>query len=404
MVRPLTPVLLAVVLLGAACDSDEEAADGSTTVESTTTTTTLPPHPGPLVIVDGFGDVITIEPDGSDLNQVTDHGGTVGVWQPLFAPDGETLMWSESGSDGFSLVVQEPDEQLRFPMASLTFYSMWSPDGSQIATLHNGPTGGVELEVIDLASEARTVVSSGASYYFSWDPEGTGFVSHIGGNALSVDRGDGASILDNTTGDFQAPSWSEAGLIYARGGLLIRRATVDSEPTVLADLPGPVTIAVGPSGRRVAVQSIGPDTEPIEAAFQSAPEIPANRVAVIDLESGSVEIATREPAFSFFWSPDGSALLLLTSSDREGELAWSVWQDGTRGDPVSFVPNGVLVRDVLPFFDQYSQSWSPWAADSSAFAFVGRLDGQEGVWVQHLGDDSPTFVTQGSWVAWSPLP
>ena len=61
-----------------------------------------------------------------------------------------------------------------------------------------------------------------------------------------------------------------------------------------------------------------------------------------------------------------------------------------------------MLQDTFPFFPQYAQSLSFWAPDSSAFAFAGQVEGQGGIWVQDLAEDSPTMVSDGTWVAWSP--
>jgi TolB protein len=61
-----------------------------------------------------------------------------------------------------------------------------------------------------------------------------------------------------------------------------------------------------------------------------------------------------------------------------------------------------MLQDTFPFFPQYAQSISFWSPDSSAFAFAGLVDGDDGIWVQHLDEDAPTMVSDGVWVAWSP--
>ena len=67
-----------------------------------------------------------------------------------------------------------------------------------------------------------------------------------------------------------------------------------------------------------------------------------------------------------------------------------------------FVVEPTWLRDFLPFFDQYAQSVRLWSPDGSGFAFPGTIDGEVGIWIQHLDEDAPEKIGGGSWVAWSP--
>jgi hypothetical protein len=59
------------------------------------------------------------------------------------------------------------------------------------------------------------------------------------------------------------------------------------------------------------------------------------------------------------------------------------------------------VDEVLQFFDQYGQSLQLWSPDSAAFALVGAIKGDPGVWVHTIGGGDPVKVYDGSWVSWS---
>ena len=65
------------------------------------------------------------------------------------------------------------------------------------------------------------------------------------------------------------------------------------------------------------------------------------------------------------------------------------------------MPAPGLLRDLVPFFDQYAQSMTLWSPDGSAFAFPGVVDGEDGIWVQELAGADPRRIAGGSWVAWS---
>ena len=122
---------------------------------------------------------------------------------------------------------------------------------------------------------------------------------------------------------------------------------------------------------------------------------------VLDLADGTQHEVTAEPAAGFWWSPDGSRLLVLGIED-EG-LRWRVWDGTSLQDFASFVPSGTFLRDFLPFFDQYARSMTLWAPDGNAFAYPAIDDGGTArIWVQRLDGSEPRPVADGVWAAWSP--
>ena len=355
---------------------------------------------GKLVVVDGRGDVVTMLPDGTERRALTDDGGTVVHRQPLWSPAGDRLAWADVAGSEFALVISDSVTAVSIPMPALPFFSMWSPDGTRIGVLHNAPGGGLDLEIVDVIEESAAVVAGGAPFYFSWRPDGTQLVSHVGAATLSILGPDGATPLGETAGNFQTPSWTPAGILHVVGGALVLQDP-DGDIRRFATVTGPTTMVTSPNGGEVAIQVFGPDDPGVFAAAQSTPELPGNSVVVLDLGSGAFEVALRQTSFGFFWSPDGASLLILLSAGRDGEFEWWVWREGEIITRVAFTPTASLVTDLVPFFDQYAQAWTPWAPDSSAFAFVGTIDGVTGVWIQDLGALEPRFLTEGDWVAWS---
>jgi hypothetical protein len=386
-------LLVGALLVAVGACGEEEESDA--TVASPTT-------PGRVVIIDGGGDVVTLESDGTGERRLTDHGGSVLVWQPVPSASG-TVAWGEVGAEGAAVAVGGGDSVLRTGVSSLPFYLSWSPQGDEVAVLHDGAAGGLEFEIVDVASGSSRIAGSGAPFYFSWSPAGTSLATHVGGRIVSVVGADGARVLDPSNGDFLAPIWTEAGIVSVRDGTLVRRAAPDADAVPIATLSGPVTAVASPDGRRIALQSVDPESAEIFASFQRVPAIPSNRVVVLDVDSGTVAAASAEPAFGYFWSPDGEALLVLVAGSEEAHLEWRIWSESGPEVVTAFVPSRSLVRDLLPFFDQYAQSWSPWAADSSAFAFTGSYGnaGTRGIWIQDRAGGEPQYLSEGSWVAWS---
>lgn len=374
------------------------AATATITAPATAPASVSPP--GSLVAINGDGDIVTMRPDGSARRALTDDGEVTVYYQPQWSPRGEKLAWAETRSSAFALTVFDGGDARSIPMPAPPFFYMWSPDAARIGVLHNAAGGGLDFEIVDAVDGASTVVAGGAPFFFSWSPDGRQVVSHVGLGDLSILGGDGVIPLGSTGQDYQAPSWTSRGIYHLDGGD-VRLRDLDGFTRSIATASGPVTMVASPDGSRLAIQVFAPDDSSVFAALQTVPDIPSGVVAVLDVTTGRIEVASREPSFGYFWSPDGASLLILVPAAGEGELEWRVWRNGETPTTVAFAPPRSLLRNVLPFFDQYAQAWQPWAPDSSAFAFVGTVAGTEGVWVQEVGIVEPRFVIEGSWVSWS---
>jgi hypothetical protein len=308
-------------------------------------------------------------------------------------------------SDGFGVGLSEitGESRDRVPMSAPPFYLYWSPDGRGLGVLHNGEQGGLELELVDVESVTSAVVADGAPFYFSWSPESSQVAVHVELESFAILDLDGNSTdLGATADGYQAPHWTPAGIIHLGGdGLEVRQ--VDGSARLLARTPGPVAFVANRQGTRLAVQYFVAGEAPgIEAALRETPDLPANRVMVIDVATGELSEVVTAPSIGLFWSPDGETLLVLRPSDsRPGELATSIWRDGETTEMSDIAPHPAFVQEVLQFFDQYGQSLQLWSPDSSAFALVGAIDGDPGVWVHTIGGGDPINVYQGSWVSWS---
>ena len=159
----------------AACTS--ESGTTSTVAEQTTTTEvteTLPTDvselPGRLVVVDDDGDIVTMEPDGTDSTNITEDGGeAAGYRQPTFSPASDTVAWSEINAEGSGLGSSDGQgaNRVSIPMTAPPFYMFWSPDGNGIGVLHNSVGGTIEFEVVDVAATTSEVLAEGSSFYFS---------------------------------------------------------------------------------------------------------------------------------------------------------------------------------------------------------------------------------------------
>ncbi len=412
MGRTVRWALLATLLLAAACTSGDEAVDttvGATTTIPTTTTTTLPPPPAlqvdRLVIVDGAGQVVAMDRDGANPTVLSAAGEV--PFQPVWSPDAEAIAYaSRAGSPEFIVTAATGDgAPVRTTLDTPPFYFYWSPAGGELRSLRNSLSGGLAHErfVVDDGLTV-TEIDGGAPYYFSWKPDGSSTVAHVGIDRLDLIDVDGArEALDVVPGAFQAPQWTDDGIVAA----VIEDdeqsiARIDGENVEhLVDVDGSVVFAVSATGRYLAVQSLNPDANAVSVALVQE-ELPPNRLEVIDLESGERTTVSSRPVVSFFWSPALERLLILEAAGNAGQLVTSVWEEGAVAEGPTFVVGRQWLGEFLPFFDQYAQSMSLWAPDAGAYAFTGSYEGERGIFVVDVASGDVARIADGTWLAWSP--
>jgi hypothetical protein len=166
---------------------------------------------------------------------------------------------------------------------------------------------------------------------------------------------------------------------------------------------GPVRFVA--SDRFIALQSVPSDTGAVETDLrsQTAPTLPAGRLIVIDLASGSVTSITSELTPMFQWDPGGTKLLFASYEDPSSlDLGWHVWDDGLVSDLGVHEIQEEWFRTVAPFFDQYAQAVSLWSADGSRFAVPAVVDGENVVAIQAIAGGVPVIVDDATWVAFAP--
>ncbi len=393
------------LLLVVAC-----TAGGSDPGQSTTTTGDLgtPSRPdsglpGRLVVLDAAGNVVAVDPDGSDPKSVTDDADeSTRYAQPSWSPGSDRLSWVEVTAAGAGVGLSDPTggSRTRIDMTAPPFYLHWSPDSKAMGVLHNGERGVIELEMTDPGSGTTEVVADGSPLYFSWSPNSDRLVAHIRGDDLiTIDLDGTVADLGDTTPRYPAPQWTPEGILHlGPAGLVLRGEAGESR--VLATVRGQMAMAANGQGTLVAVQSLADDAG-ISAALPEVPALPAGSVMVIDVATGELTEVAPGLSVGFFWSPDGESLLLLRPSGQPGEVDVLVWSGGEATSQYRIEPERTFIRDVLQFFDQYSRSLRLWSPDSSAFALAGSVDGDPGIWVKTVSADDPVEVFEGTWAAWS---
>jgi len=395
--RAVLPLAFALAL--AACSGQSAV----TTTEDSDRPTEPGVGSGELVILDGNGDVVIINPDGTDGRAITaDTGDDAVYFQPIWSPDSTHIAWGQIDSGGFGVGYRgvEEDDSTVVPMVDLPFYLYWAFDGESIGALHNGAAG-LDLELVDVASGTSTILDSGTPFYFSWNPTGDGMVIHVGPDRFEMITADGDRHLGgSTSADYYVPQWTDNGIVHVDEAALVVQSPEGARQEVVR-VNGFTAFVVSPRGTSVAVQSIRTEEA---IAFQNVEieTVPSNRLAVVDIETGEFEVVHEAPALAFFWSPNGESLLIFAPASPGDGLVALVWTLGTgMREYGNFVPSEPVARDLLPFFPQYAQSMSFWSPDSAAFAYPSVVNGTSSIWVQQLDQTTPQRVSQGSWVSWS---
>ena len=366
------------------------------------------------MVLDAGGEVVTVAPDGSGRARLSGVAGPGRRHlQPTWSPDGERVVWStvartDTGTAA-SLVSARADGTDRWTV-SLTFpsfYAYWRPGAEAVAFLTNGPLG-LELGLADRHDGVR-LLARGAPLFYDWSPGGDVLCAHVGADRLELVGADGRpEPLGPRPGAFSAPAWlDDDALVVATADDGQALDVVDrrgARRRRLARFGDAVRFAASPDGTRLAY--VAPSREPPRRTTGSLEEAIPDHLVVVGPATGELDVVLASVPVAFEWSPDGSALLVLAPEAEDGGVAlrWRVWRD--TGEPARlgrFVPSFTYARDYLPFAEQYARSQTAWSPDGRAFCFAGRPDGgEEGVWVQRLGQPEPTFVCPGAAVSWSP--
>ncbi len=406
-------LVLAFALLVFACTGESAVTTaegpGTTSVSPLTTAGSDEPEkatvgPGRLVILDGNGDIMITNPDGTDRRTIsTSAEESVFYFQPIWSPDSTHIAWGQAKASGFAVGYQnvDGDEATIVPMVDLPFYLFWASDSGSIGALRDSASG-LDLELVDVASGTSTILDSGAPFYFSWNPTGDRLVTHVGPDRFEMITTDGDRSTAGPTGaDYYAPQWTHDGILHVDGGALVMETPEGARREVVR-VTGFTAFVANPGGTRAAVQSIRTG-EAVSFQNVEIETIPSNRLVVVDIETGEFEVVNEAPALAFFWSPSGESLLIFAPASSGDALVALVWTAGSgMSEYGNFLPPNPVARDLLPFFPQYAQSMRFWSPDSTAFAYPGIVDGTSAIWVQQLDHEIPERVSDGNWVSWSP--
>lgn len=406
--RPVVLTIAALSIFAAGCIDQSKETTTSTMPPSTTTTVAPTPADDRLVILTTDATVVVLDDTLGELSSMTPPQGSR-YRQPIWF-DTDTILFSEELADGSGALIAADAAtgaiSWRVKLPSSPFYFDQSPDGSATTTLrNNNAEGGLIAELFTRDGDVSPI-SDRSPFYSAWSPDGSALATHAGQQTLSVIEDGATDVILDSTGSFQAPSWTPNGLFTLRSTDQAQTLALwdDSEFADLARIVGPVQFVA--SGDRVAIQSTSVDeTTGIAATFraQVVPKIPGGRLVVFDASAGSFATVAERFAPFFQWDPTGERLLYAAFAERPSvDVAWAIWEGGEANEYGPFTPQPEWFGEVVPFFDQYAHSLSYWSASGDAFAYPAVGDDGPIVKVQPTDGSATSTVDDAVWVSWSP--
>jgi len=301
-------------------------------------------------------------------------------------------------------------------------YVSWSPAGDHLSLLTGQATASrYVLWDVPVDGGEPHVVDAGRPAYWTWTPDGSAILTHIGGSQAENPGQARLSLLrlgepvteyglEIEPFHFQAPALSPQGdrlLVASDGGQApaLMMTTPFGEPIAeIAALDGPVAFGWSPTGGHAAfIASEAPDGSLL------------GRLQLVDLADPHAPVTTTvgdDLVSAFDWSPDGRRLLsyapVLMEAEEGGEptllLRLNVTEVGS-GETRrlgTFRPTEAFVG-LLPFFDQYAQSATAWSPDGRNIVFTAVTDdGTPAAFVMSAsGTVEPRGVVEGVYAVWS---
>jgi TolB protein len=174
----------------------------------------------------GDFEIFTMNPDGSQLTQLTDNTGSDERY-PAWSPDGKQIAFMRSPEGVFNpdiyVMSSDGSNQLRLTYSpGVDTSPVWSPDGQQIA-FESYRDGNYEIYKMNVAAEdpvsnkpVRLTDNPAADGSAAWSPDGTkiAFISYRAGDSeIFTMRADGSNPINRTNNgrSDDAADWSPDG-------------------------------------------------------------------------------------------------------------------------------------------------------------------------------------------------
>ena len=173
--------------------------------------------------------ILTMQPDGSDIRPLTGGEGQGENGQPSWSPDGRRLCFISRRNGYGQLYAMNADgsehERLTCVQEADDHAPAWSPDGGSIVFSRGNRTGADVLVLLDLTSGVERQLTEGdlVDSSPSWSPDGRwiafrrSFADPPGIYVIPADGGDARFLVPG-----HHPNWSPHGdcLAYAYGAAL----------------------------------------------------------------------------------------------------------------------------------------------------------------------------------------
>ena len=381
---------------------------------------------GRIAVVDHSMQLHLTDVDGKEGASL-DAPGSGQTW-PVWAPDGKSLVFStvSSGSNGHGHIelyltrfdgnpptILYKNERGTDAIARGTpHYALWSPDGRRVAFIAQTSDGSLSLFVRSPGdqSEPRRLVG-GRPLFFAWSFDARHLLAHCGPNHYIVDTRDEMAVTQMPAAStlYSAPSWSpvdsQMALMRQTGQerqALMAADTTSGSTRMLTEFTGGGVFSWAPRGRSIALaHGLDPESRFYPGLW------------ILEYDGEGQRRVTEDPLVCFYWSPDGTRLAYLTTSEEsEGWSRWAVLNvdDGSCRYFGDFVPTEEQLNMVL-FFDQYSLSHNPWSPDGKMLLYAGTdassvdllVPDEASVFVQDVvRGGAPRALASGSMGAWAP--
>ena len=279
-----------------------------------------------IAVVDAAGSLAWMDRSGGSPTSYAPEG--VRFQFPAWSPDGTRVAAIGNGPDGSGVYVLHARAPADAPAAPVIlyesrdrppFYLYWTPDGRQLSFLTTEPDG-LALRVAPAdGSGSAYVVQAGAPMYWSF----------IGPDAMLVHSGttgaesffgevglDGSPFAgtDRAAGVFRAPAVSPDGRLRAylaagNDGIgEVVRESRDGTGTTRIRVFGTGAVSFSPTDGALAF--VAPD-QPVSPA----PPLPVGPLRVLDPGAAEPRTLLARSVVGFFWSPSGREIAALSIED-----------------------------------------------------------------------------------------
>ena len=313
---------------------------------------------------------------------------------PSWSPDGRTISFSgyqsADGSEnelgiyfadlegGDARLIYANDFETAEIAPSTPHYSLWSPDGSKLAFVAQTSDGSLTLFLHGPDGEAPPKrILSGGPLYCAWSPDSDSIFVHSFQEHYMIDLENDFEMrqFPGSSTLYMAPSWNPQdgrAAIFLDAENNRQRLVIlglrEPEVKVLLEMPGIGACSWQPGGSSLALVR---DMRGRSGFYDG--------LWLLEPTEGAENKINEDPVLAFFWSPDGSRIAYVTTSETgQGSLRWAV-HTVESGDVAYLVDFRPTQENLITFmyFDQYNQSHSPWSPDGSKLLFAGELGHQQ---------------------------